>query len=439
MKTIFTLLISLLFTSLIGEKAFSQNCNISAGGNGVSTALPAAITINGNMSDWAPYLNDPDNNSYDNTAGQDLDWPIADAGRDLTRFTFTEDANNLYIYLERAGSSNNTVDIIYYADINNNDIMESREPVVHINWSGASGNVSMSILEYVPALSLLQNSITANLDGSSLWGTLLYRNSLPQNGSGSVDGKSVELKIPFSQLTRKNALGGTIDQLSFGRDFKFHISTINGNVSSIPNANSINDNFGGCLKAPLTVLPMKLLNFDAQLKDSKVALNWATASETNVSHFMVERSTDGVNYSDAGMVFAFGNTSSKSEYNYTDNITGFQTPVVYYRLRSVDADGKTDYSATRIIRIAKQSDKNITILTYPNPVSNELRITIPANWQNKKLVYEVVMLNGQSVKKNENAKSSQTETLNVSNLAPGVYFVRVNCGGEVAQQKIIKQ
>ncbi len=191
---------------------------------------------------------------------------------------------------------------------------------------------------------------------------------------------------------------------------------------------------------PMSTLPVKLLNFSAMLNsNNKVNLNWATASETNSSHFIVERSIDGINYSDAAMLFSHGNTSSKSEYTYTDNIVNVTSPVIYYRLRSVDVDGRAEYSATRIIRIGKQTEKNITILTYPNPVSNELRITIPANWQNKKLVYEVVMLNGQSVKKNETPNSSQTETLNVSNLAPGVYFVRVSCGGEAAQQKIIKQ
>jgi len=189
-----------------------------------------------------------------------------------------------------------------------------------------------------------------------------------------------------------------------------------------------------------STLPVKLSSFSATLSNTnKVDLKWSTATETNLSHFIVERSTDGANYSDAGMVFAYGNTTSKVDYALADNISSIQSGVIYYRLRSVDVDGKNQYSDVRIIRIGKQADNNITILAYPNPVSNEIRITIPANWQNKKVVYEVFSLAGQTAKKIQSANSSQTETLNVSNLNSGMYIVKVTCEGQTAQQKIVKQ
>jgi len=438
MKTIFTLLLSTASILFPGNEVISQ-CNYSSGGNGISTALPAAITIDGNMTDWAPYLNDPDNNSYDNTGGTDLDAPIADAGRDLVRFTFTENANNLFIFLERVGSENNSVDIIFYADINNNDFMDLKEPVIQVNWSGANGIALVHVHNYIPSTTSLLNKISANLDGSALWGTLLYRNSVGQTGKGSADGKSVEVRIPFAELTQLGASGNVINQLNFGQNFKFHVSTINGNVSSIPNSNSINDNFGGCLTAPVFVLPVKLISFSAVLANNKVDLKWATASEINVSHFVVERSTDGANYTDAGVVFAYGNATDKTNYNFSDNVSTIQSGVVYYRLRSVDIDGKVQYSETRIIRINKGKENTITIQTFPNPVTNELRITIPAAWQNKKVIFDLFNVTGQGSKKIETANSSQTETVNTSNLAPGLYIVKVSCEGQSIHQKIIKQ
>lgn len=187
-------------------------------------------------------------------------------------------------------------------------------------------------------------------------------------------------------------------------------------------------------------LPVKLRSFDAYLKaDNKVDLKWTTASEINVSHFVVERSTDGINYSDAGLVFAYGNSTVDKDYVLTDNLANTKSDIVYYRLRSVDIDGKSQYSEVRIIRINTKSENSLTILTYPNPVTSELRITLPANWQNKKVVYELFKANGQIAKRAENTNSSQTETMNVSQLAPGFYIVRVICNGEMAQQKIIKQ
>jgi hypothetical protein len=188
-------------------------------------------------------------------------------------------------------------------------------------------------------------------------------------------------------------------------------------------------------------LPVELVSFTATLNDAKKAvdLKWTTATEKNVSHFVVEKSLDGQNYSDAGVVFAYGNTSDRINYTFTDkNINAGGNGVIYYRLRSVDIDAKSQLSAIRIIRIGKEME-SIAVVTYPNPVSNELRITIPSGWQGKKVSYEVLANNGRMTIRTESGSSSQTETLNVSSLSPGFYVVRVTCNGETATQKIVKQ
>ncbi len=191
--------------------------------------------------------------------------------------------------------------------------------------------------------------------------------------------------------------------------------------------------------APISTLPVKLTAFTAALNKNKVNLKWETASEINTSHFEIERSTDGANFSEAGLVFAYGNATDKANYSFTDDVSSFQQPVVYYRLRSVDADGKSQLSETRIIRIGNAGENTVSLLTYPNPVTHELRVTVPANWQNKQTVFELYNANGQIAKRKTTSGSNQTETVNVSDLAPGFYIVRVNCEGQTAQQKIIKQ
>jgi hypothetical protein len=190
--------------------------------------------------------------------------------------------------------------------------------------------------------------------------------------------------------------------------------------------------------APISTLPVKLTAFNASLAKDKVNLKWETASEINVSHFELERSTDGVNFSQAAMVFSYGAADTKSNYNYSDNVASFQVPVVYYRLRSVDIDGKSELSETRIIRLSKEQANSISLLTYPNPVMNELRVTVPNNWQNKQTVFELFNANGQIASRKATTGSNQTETINTSNLAPGFYVVRVTCDGQTAQQKIVK-
>jgi hypothetical protein len=191
----------------------------------------------------------------------------------------------------------------------------------------------------------------------------------------------------------------------------------------------------------MSTLPAKMESFTAihLNNSSKVDLKWITSSEINVSHYVVEKSFDGKTYNEAGLVFAYGNSSEKMTYTFTDNINTDNDKVIYYRLRTVDLDGKLDYSLTRIIKNSTQNETIASILTYPNPVTNELRVTIPNNWQGKSVSYEIFNAGGISHQKTVASSGSQTETLNVSTLAPGMYLVKASCGAETAQQKIIKR
>ncbi|HUR66039.1 MAG TPA: T9SS type A sorting domain-containing protein [Chitinophagaceae bacterium] len=199
---------------------------------------------------------------------------------------------------------------------------------------------------------------------------------------------------------------------------------------------------GNCIFTPIveSTLPVKLASFTATLSSrNKADLKWVTASEINVSHFIIERSLDGTNFSEAGMVFAYGNATDKTNYSFSDNLTTSISSVIYYRLKSVDIDGKVEYSAIRVIRMGRGKENNISILTFPNPVQNEVRITIPAAWQNKTVSYEVFNATGQVIKKMQTSASSQTETISLSTMASGFYMVKASCGAESAQQRIVKQ
>jgi hypothetical protein len=229
------------------------------------------------------------------------------------------------------------------------------------------------------------------------------------------------------------------------------LTVTNTNISSFTlklgtvktNTTQVSRQYGIYMKGffyPNFTLPLKLTAFTAALnsKQDKVNLNWSTMSEINVSHFEIERSTDGNTYTHLALNFAASNSGSKHDYDYMDDVSSL-SGVIYYRLKMVDIDGKYSYSNVRMVRIGRTNDKVVVINTFPNPVTSELRVTIPNSWQNKKVNYEVIANNGQLVSKNETGNASQTETINVSNLAPGFYIVKVSCNRETAQQKIIKQ
>ena len=184
-------------------------------------------------------------------------------------------------------------------------------------------------------------------------------------------------------------------------------------------------------------LPVKLVDFAAQYDRNKVNLNWATADETNFSHFVIERSTDGKNFDDISVVFSAGSDGSRQNYKLSDGDIKNKSGLLYYRLRIVDVDKKTSYSVTRIIRLDNGKDV-LKLSIYPNPVATELRITIPAAWQGKEVRLELINNLGQLVRFQKNTNASQTEVISVSGLGKGIYFLKASTGKDVAEHSIIK-
>ncbi|RYG37445.1 MAG: T9SS type A sorting domain-containing protein, partial [Chitinophagaceae bacterium] len=133
------------------------------------------------------------------------------------------------------------------------------------------------------------------------------------------------------------------------------------------------------------------------------------------------------------IVFANG----AAEYSFKESIAKEKENIQYYRLKIVDVNGKYVYSAVRVVKLNGIGDK-ATISAYPNPVVSELRITIPDSWQSTPVVYEMLSANGNVVKTRRSTSASQTETISTSGLQPGVYFIRLSAGKEVAINRIVK-
>ena len=191
-------------------------------------------------------------------------------------------------------------------------------------------------------------------------------------------------------------------------------------------------------QAPVqSTLPVKLSEFNAKLNDTKVALSWITSMEKNVSHFSIQRSLDGSDYTDIGIIFTNGDSETSRSYQFNDDVRTLSKQVVYYRLKMVDLDGKFEYSPVRMIRIGANNEAP-AVLAYPNPVTDNLRITLPGSWLDKKITIDVVNTNGQLVKRITSNKAAQTEMIDVRDLTAGLYIVRVSNGTETAVQRVVK-
>jgi hypothetical protein len=121
-----------------------------------------------------------------------------------------------------------------------------------------------------------------------------------------------------------------------------------------------------------TTLPVSLVQFLATKNDDgTVKLSWATSQETNAGYYDVERSGDQVAWTKIGSVKAKGNSSTATNYSFTDKFpldgSGF------YHLKMVDLDGKYKYSKT----ISVSSDKNARpLVIYSNPFTDQIRMKV---------------------------------------------------------------
>jgi len=108
-------------------------------------------------------------------------------------------------------------------------------------------------------------------------------------------------------------------------------------------------------------IPLTLINFSAEKANDYVHVAWVTDNESTVSHFEVERSTDGIVFSTVASVPA-RNYNTREIYSINDS-TEIKT-IVYYRLRSVDIDGQHKFSQVVAVRNTG-SENAMTLVTNP--------------------------------------------------------------------------
>ena len=91
----------------------------------------------------------------------------------------------------------------------------------------------------------------------------------------------------------------------------------------------------GCLP---TQLPVELTYFSVSNQDNINKITWKISSETNSSHYLVERAVDD-DFEIIIKVNSFGNTQTQTTYNAFDS--DYLDTINYYRLTQVDIDGNS--------------------------------------------------------------------------------------------------
>lgn len=170
-------------------------------------------------------------------------------------------------------------------------------------------------------------------------------------------------------------------------------------------------------------LPVHLLSFEAEKINKAVRLTWKVEDETEMSAYVIERSSDGRNFESIGTETPV-NTSTAHSYGFLDHHPF--SAANYYRLRQVEQDGSFRFSS-----IIKVDFKNrYTVFVYPNPATELIYI------QDIRQFREVQLIDGGG-KLVRQWNISSNQPLDISKLPSGFYYLRLFATDEIITERLI--
>jgi hypothetical protein len=183
---------------------------------------------------------------------------------------------------------------------------------------------------------------------------------------------------------------------------------------------------------PNIPLPVNFIGLVANRNsDNSVDLKWDVSEEVNVKQYHIERSSSGGTFQQVGIV----NAKGKSIYNFTNYDVTPNT--VFYRVMSEDIDGKKKYSGILKLKGNAADSYGDKIRLYPVPATDQVIVEHKELNRDARLV--VSSVDGRVVMTVRPADRSSHTQINISAMAPGIYFVKLDDGmGDVQTVKLIK-
>ncbi len=187
--------------------------------------------------------------------------------------------------------------------------------------------------------------------------------------------------------------------------------------------------YAGCTTLPLSVTAVK-----AYQKDNDIQVEWTNASETDVHHYDIEESMDGIHFAAAGTISARANNGLRTDYDWFDGQVSNSTN--YYRIKTVGLSGRMEYSVVVSVKLVNSKP---AFAVYPNPVRGS-NFTVELN-NLEEGIYTVNMYSaaGQLVlsRKIVQQAGNATENIQLPAIAAGVYRLTLKGDNLDLQQTIL--
>jgi len=149
-------------------------------------------------------------------------------------------------------------------------------------------------------------------------------------------------------------------------------------------------------------------------------LEWNAIAEAGIKNYVVERSTDGIN---------FNKIAVAEDNRFTDAFETALTGLVYYRIKAIGAAGNSIISNVISAQLSKTP---VSVKIYPNPVSNILYI----NGTEPNTQVSIADISGHTVALINVTGASCS--YNISKLPSGIYLIKLKENGRYKTHKIVK-
>lgn len=221
-----------------------------------------------------------------------------------------------------------------------------------------------------------------------------------------------------------NTYNYTDNNLANGTTGYYYLDITNGTsrIVTAPVWYNRNDNNG-------IILPVRLASFTATKEASSVKLAWTTGQEHNTKEFVVERSLDGIKYEALTTVAAKGTSAVPVAYAAVDAHPAQGNN--YYRLRTVDADGKAELSNVVKLNFAK----GFTVSLSPNPATGYVLVGLSG--AARPVIMQLLNAAGKTIK--TATLTNGVNRIALDGLAKGLYVARFTGLNDNYTEKLLIQ
>ena len=192
---------------------------------------------------------------------------------------------------------------------------------------------------------------------------------------------------------------------------------------------------GASSSAQNVPLPIELVSFAGSVEEDGNLLKWEVAQEINVSHYKVLRSANGTDrWESIGETRALGTQSGAMDYSLKDENPSSKA---YYRLMSLDNDGKTQLSNQILLERLDNKFKLHEIYPVPTKDIVNLQFEVKAD---SKVNFTLTEVSGKVLMQRtiEVSKGLQNDVINLDAYPSGIYFLQIENNGERIVERIVK-